>query len=160
MYRKLTGSWLRIRIFLFLSKIHRESLSFMSTSVFSMYSKIVLAYFPDTFIFFMGDFHARTLSEMVKKPSHATLPLKGQCHEIFCFWFFPWISFPQAPDYTIRAVSIFFWKFVEIFAAQGLPPVSWTLMANGKNLQSEKFLWFIFTPSGSRLAYRNFFFSS
>ncbi len=31
--------------------------------------------------------------------------LKGQCHEIFCFWFFSWISFPQ---YTIRAVSNFF----------------------------------------------------
>jgi hypothetical protein len=29
--------------------------------------------------------------------------LKGQCHEIFCF-----ISLPQAPEYTIRAVSNFF----------------------------------------------------
>ncbi len=35
-------------------------------------------------------------------------PLKGQCHEFFCFWFFSWISFPQASDYTIRAVSNFF----------------------------------------------------
>ncbi len=34
--------------------------------------------------------------------------LKGQCHEIFCFWFSSWISFPQAPEYTIRAVSNFF----------------------------------------------------
>ena len=34
--------------------------------------------------------------------------LKGQCHEIFCFWFFSWISFPQASDHTIRAVSNFF----------------------------------------------------
>ncbi len=34
--------------------------------------------------------------------------LKGQCHKIFCFWFFSWISFPQAPEYTIRAVSNFF----------------------------------------------------
>ncbi len=34
--------------------------------------------------------------------------LKGQCHEIFCFWFFSWTSFPQASDYTIRAVQIFF----------------------------------------------------
>jgi hypothetical protein len=25
--------------------------------------------------------------------------LKGQCHEIFDFWFFTWISFPQAPEY-------------------------------------------------------------
>ncbi len=34
--------------------------------------------------------------------------LKGQCHKIFDFWFFSWISFPQAPEYTIRAVSNFF----------------------------------------------------
>ncbi len=27
--------------------------------------------------------------------------LKGMCHEIFCFWFFSWISFPQASEYTI-----------------------------------------------------------
>jgi hypothetical protein len=33
--------------------------------------------------------------------------LKGQCHEIFDFRFSTLISFPQAPDYTIRAVSIF-----------------------------------------------------
>jgi hypothetical protein len=69
----------------------------------------------------------------------ATSFLKGQCHEIFRFWFFSWLSFPHAPDYTIRAVSIFFWKFTEIFAAQGLPPVLLTPVANGKNLQSEKF---------------------
>ncbi len=35
-------------------------------------------------------------------------PLKGQCHEIFDFWFFSWISFPQACEYTITAISIFF----------------------------------------------------
>ncbi len=27
--------------------------------------------------------------------------LKGQCHEIFEFWFFSWLSFPQAPEYTL-----------------------------------------------------------
>ncbi len=32
---------------------------------------------------------------------------KGQCHEIFCFWFFSWISFPPAPEYPIRTVSNF-----------------------------------------------------
>ncbi len=36
------------------------------------------------------------------------MTLKGQCHEIFDVWFFSWISFPQAPEYTIRAVSNFF----------------------------------------------------
>jgi hypothetical protein len=45
--------------------------------------------------------------------------LKGQCHEIFRFWFFSSISFPPAPEYPIRTVSNFFRKFAEIFAAQG-----------------------------------------
>ncbi len=34
--------------------------------------------------------------------------LKGQCHEIFCFWSFSWVSFPPAPQYPIRTVSNFF----------------------------------------------------
>ncbi len=34
--------------------------------------------------------------------------LKGQCHEIFCSWFFSWISFPTATEYPIRTVSNFF----------------------------------------------------
>jgi hypothetical protein len=40
------------------------------------------------------------------------LPLKGQCHEIFDFWFFSQISFPQAPEYTIRSVSNFFENYL------------------------------------------------
>ncbi len=31
--------------------------------------------------------------------------LKGHCREIFCFWFFSWISFPPAPEYPIRTIS-------------------------------------------------------
>ncbi len=38
----------------------------------------------------------------------ASLALKGQCHEIFCFRFFSWITFPQAPDNNIRIISNFF----------------------------------------------------
>ncbi len=34
--------------------------------------------------------------------------LKGQCHEIFCFRFFSWIIFPQAPDFNIRIILNFF----------------------------------------------------
>jgi hypothetical protein len=34
--------------------------------------------------------------------------LKGQCHEIFDFWFFSWISFPQASEYTTTAILNFF----------------------------------------------------
>jgi hypothetical protein len=69
--------------------------------------------------------------------------LKGQCHEIFDFRFFTWISFPPASDDTIKAVSNFFRKFAEIFAAQGASPVALTPSANGKNLQSEKFSLFL-----------------
>ncbi len=39
---------------------------------------------------------------------------KGTVSEDFCFWFFSWISFPQAPDYTIRAVSNFLRKFTSV----------------------------------------------
>jgi len=37
-----------------------------------------------------------------------TITLKGPCHEIFCFWFLSWISFPPAPEYSIKTVSNFF----------------------------------------------------
>ncbi len=36
------------------------------------------------------------------------LLLKGQCHKIFCFWFFSCISFPPAPEYPIRTILNFF----------------------------------------------------
>ncbi len=35
------------------------------------------------------------------------MALKGQCHEIFCFWFFSWISSPK-PLRILKAVSNFF----------------------------------------------------
>ena len=47
--------------------------------------------------------------------------LKGQCHEIFDFRFFSWISFPQAPEYLARAVSNLF---------KNLPQVSLTPVTN------------------------------
>ncbi len=61
---------------------------------------------------------------------HYAADLKGQCHEIFCFWFFSWISFPLAPEYSIKTISNFFEKLAEIFAIQGSPPVSMTPVAN------------------------------
>ncbi len=45
-----------------------------------------------------------------------------------------------------------------VFAAQGAPPVSLTPVANGKNLQSEKFYLFFRTHLGSELTYRYIFF--
>jgi hypothetical protein len=54
---------------------------------------------------------------------------------------------PQAHEYPMSADSNCFGKLAEIFAAQGAPPVSLTLVVNGKNLQSEKFQLFCFAPS-------------
>jgi hypothetical protein len=45
---------------------------------------------------------------------------------------------PQPKSIPLRPFQIF-QKFSEIFAAQSLPLVSTTQVANGKNLQSEKF---------------------
>ena len=50
--------------------------------------------------------------------------------KIFCSWFSSCISFPPAPEYPIRTVSIFVQKFAEIFASQGAAPVSPTPVAN------------------------------
>ncbi len=43
--------------------------------------------------------------------------LQGQCSEIFDFRFFSFISFPQAPEYAIRAFTILFansWRFSQL----------------------------------------------
>ncbi len=38
----------------------------------------------------------------------SSLCFKGQCHEIFCFWFFSMNQFPPAPEYPISTVTNFF----------------------------------------------------
>ncbi len=38
--------------------------------------------------------------------------LKGQCHEIFCFWFISWISFPPSP----RVFQLDRFEFFRIFS--------------------------------------------
>jgi hypothetical protein len=55
---------------------------------------------------------------------------KGQSHKIFNFRSFFMNRFSQAPEYPIRAVSNL---------ALGALPMSLTLVATGKNLQSKKF---------------------
>ncbi len=53
----------------------------------------------DTDLFFPGG-----LASCTPTPGKNYWALKGQCHEIFCFWFFSCINFPPAPEYPIRAV--------------------------------------------------------
>ncbi len=77
--------------------------------------------------------------------------LKGQCHEIFDFWFFSWISFSQAPEYTTRVVSNFFinsrrysqlkvchqrhrWQMQKIFNHKSFKYFVWTPLVSIVNL--------------------------
>ncbi len=97
---------------------------------------------------------------VVFPPAHVThLPrqfyamLKGQCHEIFDFWFFSRISFPQAPEYTIMVVSNFFensrrysqlkvchrcqrhrWQMQKIFNYKNLNYLVWTPVGSIVNI--------------------------
>ncbi len=47
------------------------------------------------------------LYDFLSLKNRVNVPLKGHCHEIFDFWFFSWIRFPQAPEYTFTAISNF-----------------------------------------------------
>ena len=71
------------------------------------------------------------------KNESLAVSLKGQCHEIFDFWFFSWISFPKHLSIPLRPFR-FFRKFAEIFAAQGAPPVSTTPVANCHRYQRHR----------------------
>jgi hypothetical protein len=53
-------------------------------------------------------------------------------------------QFPPSPRVFQEDHFKFFRKFAVIFTVQGLPPGSTTPVANGKNLQSEKFLIILF----------------
>ncbi len=64
--------------------------------------------------------------------------LNGQFHEIFDFRYFSWISFRKALEYPIRVISIFFLPKIHGHSSR-FTTVSLTPVANGKNLQSEKF---------------------
>ncbi len=48
---------------------------------------------------------------------------KGQCHEIFCFWFFFMGQFPPSPRVSNKDRFKFLKKFMEIFASQCASPV-------------------------------------
>jgi hypothetical protein len=67
------------------------------------------------------------------------LALKGQCTRDFRLLVFFMNQFPPSILVYQYGLFEFFRKFAEIFAAQGKPPVSTTPVANGKNLQAEKF---------------------
>ncbi len=76
--------------------------------------------------------------------------LKGQCHEIFRFWFFS-ISFPPAPEYPIRTVSNFFensWRYSRLKVDHRCRWHRWQMrkIFNQKNFNN-----FVGTPLDSRV---------
>ncbi len=83
--------------------------------------------------------------------------LKGQCHEIFCFWFFSLTSFPQASDYTFRAVSSFFEtsrRYSQLKVCHRYQGHRWQIEKTFKQKNFNNFVW---TPLGSRVnKYINF----
>jgi hypothetical protein len=83
--------------------------------------------------------------------------LKGQCHEIFDFCFFSWISFPQAPEYTNRAVSNFFENsriYSQLKVHHRCQRHRWQM---AKIFKLKIFNYFVWTPLGSRVnIYVNF----
>ncbi len=76
--------------------------------------------------------------------------LKGQCHEIFCFWFLSWISFPQASDYTIRAVPNFFENSRRYSQLKVCHRCQWHQWQMEKIFNQKNFNNFIWSPLGSR----------
>ncbi len=94
--------------------------------------------------------------------------LKGQCHEIFCFWFFSWISFPPAPEYSIKTVSNFFensrrysqlkvchrcrwhrWQMEKIFSQKNFNNFVWLPLGCGGNIYINFCLQFHFQVSAA-----------
>ncbi len=79
-----------------------------------------------------------------------TVRLKGQCHEIFCFWFFSWISFLPAPEYSIKTVSNFFEnsrRYSQLKVCHRCQRHRWQMekIFNQKNFNN-----FVWSPLGSR----------
>ncbi len=77
--------------------------------------------------------------------------LKGQCHVIFDFWFFSWINFHQAPEYTIMAISNFFensWRYLRLKVHHRCPWRQWQME---KIINQKSFNYFVWTSLGSRV---------
>ncbi len=79
---------------------------------------------------------------------HITL-LKGQCHEIFDFRFFTWISFPQAP---FRPFQIFSKVRIDKRSSRCTTSVVDTGGKWKKILNQKSFHYFFWTPLGIRVS--------
>ncbi len=78
------------------------------------------------------------------------LKLKGQCHEIFFFWFFSWISFPPAPEYSFKTVSNFFENSRRYSQLKVCHRCRWHRWQMEKIFNQKNFNNFVWSPLGSR----------
>ena len=95
--------------------------------------------------------HAAPHPPSLRLQEQISAALKGQCHEIFCFCFFSWISFPQASDYNIRAVSNFFEnsrRYSQLKVCHRCQRHRWQMAKTFKQKNFNNFVW---TPVGSRV---------
>ncbi len=76
--------------------------------------------------------------------------LKGQCHEIFCFWFFSWIIFPRAPEYSIKTISNFFENSRRYSQLKVCHRCRWHQWQMEKIFNQKNFNNFVRSPLGSR----------
>ncbi len=92
-----------------------------------------------------------------QKLCFCTCCLKGQCHEIFDFWFFSLISFPQASEYTSTAFSNFFensQRYSWLKVHHRCQRHRWQME---KIFRQKNFHNFVWAPLGSRVTiYKNF----
>ncbi len=90
-------------------------------------------------------------------PQRSRFTLKGQCHEIFDFCFFSWISFPLAPEYTMKVVSNFFkytWRFSQLKVCHRCQRHRWQMQ---KIFNRKSFNYLVWTPLGSKVnLYKHF----
>ncbi len=77
--------------------------------------------------------------------------LKVQCHEIFDFWFFPWISFPQASEYNITAISNFSENSRRYSRLKVHHQCLWHRWQMEKIFKEKNFHNFVWAPLGSRV---------
>ncbi len=82
-------------------------------------------------------------------PGHRSA-VKGTVPRDFCFWFFSWISFPPAPEYSIKTVSNFFEnsrRYSQLKVCHRCQRHRWQMekIFNQKNCKN-----FIWSPLGSR----------
>ncbi len=100
---------------------------------------------------------ASSLALNVLCPNTLYLALKGQCHENFCFWFFSRISFPPAPEYSIKTVSNFFENSQRYSQLKVCHLCRWHRWQMEKIFNRKNYNNLVWSPLGSRgNIYRNF----